>query len=276
MRVDPASRRSGAGGVSEVTGRVTPGWAALAGLLAVSLVGSGKAADAPRPCFDFTTTIVDPLRPPIPMIPDRDNSAFGTYANGVHWSATRARINMPITELYARLLDHRNHKDMKKTVLSTSEMERPGYLRFQRVDVVVTLRALFFKKKIAWAEEWGFTLTEGTREAPRRIVASYQKVDGTRYLKHQCGSYVLQALEEATADLSMYDEVIAEKRNAEDTRKMQAGILENIRRPEPPGPVTPIALLERSSRSWSERVREQGPSHRPVTREQARSVESGA
>ena len=167
------------------------------------------------------------------MIPGRDNSVFGTYPNGVDWSATRARMAMPITELYARLLDHRNHKDMKKTVLSTSEMERPGYLDFQRVDVVVTLRALFLRKKIAWAEEWGFTLVEGTREAPHRIVASYQKVDGTRYLKHQCGSYVLQALDEATSDLSMYDEVIADRRDAEDTRKMQAGILENIRGPQP-------------------------------------------
>ena len=219
-------------GVSSIA-RATPGSEVVAGLLAVALVGFGEAADPVGPCFDFTTTVVDPLHPPIPMIPGRDNSVFGTYPNGVDWSATRARMAMPITELYARLLDHRNHKDMKKTVLSTSEVERPGYLDFQRVDVVVTLRALFFKKKIAWAEEWGFTLVEGTREAPLRIVASYQKVDGTRYLKHQCGSYVLQALDEATSDLSMYDEVIADRRNAEDTRKMQAGILENIRGEEP-------------------------------------------
>jgi hypothetical protein len=218
--------------MDEVTGRVTPGSAGLAGLLTVALAGSRTAAEPPPSCFDFTTAIVDPLYPPIPMIPGRDNSVFGTYPNGVDWSATRARMAMPITELYARLLDHRNHKDMKKTVLSTSEMERPGYLDFQRVDVVVTLRALFLKKKIAWAEEWGFTLVEGTREAPHRIVASYQKVEGTRYLKHQCGSYVLQALDEATADLSMYDEVIADRRDAEDTRNMQAGILENLRGPQ--------------------------------------------
>jgi hypothetical protein len=230
-------------GVSS-TAHITPGSAALAGLLTVALVGSGEAADQVRPCFDFTTTIVDPLHPPIPMIPDRDNNLFGTYSNGVHWSATRARMAMPITELYARLLDHRNHKDMKKTVLSTSAIERPGYLDFQRVDVTVTLRALFFKKRIAWAEEWGFTLVEGTREAPRRIVASYQKVDGTRYLKHQCGSYVLQALDEASSDLSLYDEVIADRRNAEDTRDMQAGILKNIRRQAWPGDLAPSACAK--------------------------------
>lgn len=204
--------------------------AGVLGLLAVALARSGGAADELRPCFDFRTAVVDPLRPPIPMVPGRDNSAFGTYANGIHWASTRARMAMPIAELYARLLDHRNHKDMTKTVLSTSELERPGYLRFQRVDVVVTLRALFLRKRLAWAEEWGFALTEGTREAPRRIVASYQKVEGTRYLKHQCGSYVLRALDESTSDLSMYDEVIAERRNAEDTRNMEAGILEGIRR----------------------------------------------
>jgi hypothetical protein len=205
----------------------------LAGLLTFALAAFPEAAGASRPCFDFTTTVVDPLHPPIPMIPGRDNSAFGTYRNGVHWAATRARVDMPITEVYAKLLDHRNHKNMKKTVLTTTEVERPGYLAFQRVDVVVTLRALFVKVKIAWAEEWGFSLVAGTREAPRGILASYQKVDGTRSLKHQCGSYVLQALDDATADLSMYDEAIATRRSAEDTRNMQAGILKNIRSQEP-------------------------------------------
>jgi hypothetical protein len=122
---------------------------------------------------------------------------------------------------------------MKKTVLSTTELERPGYLDFQRVDIAVTLRALFLKVKVAWTEEWAFALTEGTRESPRRIVASYQKVDGTRHLKHMCGSYVLQAVDDATSDLSMYDEVIARRRSAEDTREMQAGILGHIRGAEP-------------------------------------------
>jgi hypothetical protein len=197
--------------------------------LALALAAFGEAAEPSRSCFDFTTRIVEPLHPPIPAIAGRDNSAFGTYRNGVKWAATRATVDMPITALYAKLLDHRNHKDMKKTVLTTTVLERPGYLEFHKVDVLVTLRALFFKMKVAWSEEWGFALAEGTREAPRKIVASYQKIGGAKYLKHQCGSYVLRAYDEARTDLSMYDEVIADRRSAQDTRDMEAGILRNLR-----------------------------------------------
>jgi hypothetical protein len=208
------------------------GW--LASLPFIALAASVEGADPPRSCFDFDTTIVEPLQPPIPMVPGRDNSAFGTRPSGVSWASTRARMAMPIAALYAKLRDHRNHKDMKKTVLTTTELRRAGYLDFQRVDIVVTVRALLFPVKIRWTEEWGFSLIEGTPDAPRKILASHQKVDSkTKHLRHQCGSYVLQALDDASSDLSMYDEVIASHRSGEDTRNMQAGILSNLRRRQP-------------------------------------------
>ena len=193
----------------------------------------GEAAEPPRPCFDFAVAVESPLRPPLPLVAGRDNSAYGTYPNGVDWAAVRALVQTPITALYASLRDHANLKDMKKTTLSTTVLERPGYLEFHIVDVVVSLRALFFKVKIGWTEEWGYRLVDGTSEAPRKIVASYQKRAGTRYLKHQCGSYVLQAHDQNTTDLSLYDEVVADRRSAQDTRDMQAGILRNLRGLEP-------------------------------------------
>jgi hypothetical protein len=206
----------------------------VSSLATIVLVASVEAGDLPEPCFDFDTTVVEPLRPSIPLVPGRDNSSFGTYPSGVAWASTRAELDMPISVLYERLLDHRNHKDMKKTVVKTTEVPRPGYLQFQRVEILVTVRKLLFKAKLKWTEEWGFSLVEGTREAPLRIVASYQKTDGgTKHLKHQCGSYTLQAIDSASSDLAMYDEVLADRRDAEDTRKMQAGILRSIRRHQP-------------------------------------------
>jgi hypothetical protein len=208
------------------------GW--LSSLLISAVPASVEGADPPPRCFDFADTIVEPLQPPIPMVSGRDNSTFGTRPGGVVWASTRARIAKPIAAVYAKLRDHRNHKDMKKTRLTTTELRRPGYLDFQRVDVLVTVRALLLPVKLPWTEEWGFSLIEGTPDAPRKILASYQKVRSrTKHLRHQCGSYVLQALDDGSSDLSMYDEVIASHRSAEDTRKMQAGILANLRRQEP-------------------------------------------
>jgi hypothetical protein len=186
-------------------------------------------ADPGGTCFDFSQRIVEPLRPPLPPVEGRDNVDFGTYPNGVDWAARRTVLPMPIAVLYAKLLDHDNVKDMKKTTLTTKVLERPGYLQFHLVDVVVTIRALFLKVKVAWTEAWGYTLVEGTEADPRKIVISYQKVAGTSHIRRQCGSYVLQARDEAATDLSMYEEVKGDHRSAKDTRDMHAGILENLR-----------------------------------------------
>jgi len=193
---------------------------------------AGTPGEGGSPCFDFSRPIVEPLRPRIALVEGRDNSTFGTYPNGVDWAATRAVLAMPVRSAYARVLDHRNEKDMKKTTLRTTVLERSGYLQFDLVDVVVTLRVLLFKMKVAWTEAWGYTLVDGTESDPRKIVVSYQKVAGTGHIQRQCGSYVLEARGEAT-DISMYEEVRAERRSARDTRDMHAGILENLRRDSP-------------------------------------------
>jgi hypothetical protein len=190
---------------------------------------AGASGDGEGPCFDFSRPVVEPLRPRIALLEGRDHSTFGTYPNGVDWAATRAVLAMPVRSAYAKVLDHRNEKDMRKTTLTTKVLERPGFLQFDLVDVVVTLRVILFKVKVAWTEAWGYTLVEGTESDPRKIVVSYQKVAGTGHIQRQCGSYVLEARGAAT-DISMYEEIKAARRSARDTRDMHAGILENLRR----------------------------------------------
>jgi hypothetical protein len=203
-------------------------------LLAFLLTNSAVAAnDLDGPCFDYKQPVVEPLKPPIELVPGRDNHTFGVYPNGFDWASARAVLAMPIQTAYARLRDHRNLKDMAKTTLTIRVDERPPHLALQWVDVVVTLRALFLKVKVPWTEAWAFALVEGTKEEPRRIVASYQKVGGTSHLQHLCGSYVLQARDDGTTDISMYEEVKADRRSARDTSNMHRGILRNIRNAKP-------------------------------------------
>ena len=190
-----------------------------------------SAADVAGPCFDFRQKVVEPLRPRIPLLEGRDNHAFGTYPTGVNWASGRVVLEMPVEEAYTRLLDHRNVKDMKKTTLTTTVLNRPGYLAFHLVDVVVRLRLLLLKMELPWTEEWAYSLTEGTAGAPRQIVVSYQKVAGTTHIERQCGSYVLEARDDGTTDLSLYEEVKADRRSARDTRDMHRGIIRNLRGP---------------------------------------------
>ena len=196
----------------------------------VTLVLGGSVADAEPmpPCFNFDQPIVEPLRPPLPLLDKGGNSAFGNYPSGVVWASHRTVLDLPIETVYARLLDHRNVKDMSKTKLVTTGLDRPGYLQFDVVDVEVSLRALLVRMKIAWTEHWGYCLVEGTKDRPRKIVVSYQKAAGSRHIDRQCGSYVLQAREDGTTDLSLYEEVKAARRSAKDTHNMHLGILRNI------------------------------------------------
>ena len=73
----------------------------LSSVATIVLAAWVEADDPPRPCFDFDTTVGEPLRPSIPMVLGRDNSVFGTYPSGVDWASTRARLAMPISVLYA-------------------------------------------------------------------------------------------------------------------------------------------------------------------------------
>jgi hypothetical protein len=207
----------------------------VAGLVLPLLAPAGPvgAEERATTCFDLEQKVDAPLRPPIPLLPGRDHSLHGTYPNGVHWASGRAVLEMPIRTAYERLLDHRNVKDMRKTTLSTTRVESPAYLERHLVEVVVTVRVLLRKVKVAWTEAWAYSLVEGTAEEPRRIVISYQKTAGTRHIRRLCGSYVLAARDDGTTDLALYDEVKASRRSAEDTRDMHAGILRNLRAPAP-------------------------------------------
>jgi hypothetical protein len=192
-----------------------------------------SGAEAPRKCFDLGAPVTEPLRPPLPLLEGKDNTALGTYPDGLDWAAVRGTIRDPIETVYRRLLDHRNVKDMSKTKLETRVLQRPGLLEYHVVDIAVTVSVVFFKKTITWSEEWGFSLAAGTPEKPERIVASYQKLAGTSHLKHECGNYVLQRLPDGTTDIAMYEEVKATRRSARDTLNMHLGNLRKLRGEEP-------------------------------------------
>ena len=221
------------------TGRGGATWALLVGVATSLAATTALAADLSGPCFDLRGTVVAPLSPPIPLVRGSDNHVFGTYPGGVGWAAGRAVLDVPIGSVLGRLLDHRNVKDMAKTALKTTVVDRPEYLAFHLVDVVVTVRALFLKVTVPWTEAWAYRLVAGVPEAPRQIVVSYQKVAGSRHIERQCGSYVLQARPDGSTDLSLYEEVKARRRSPEDTRNMHRGILRNLRRqPVAAGPST--------------------------------------
>ena len=111
-----------------------------AGLAATSVAAAELPAGT---CFDFSQKVVEPLTAGIPLVPGHDNHVFGTSPAGVGWASGRVVLDVPITTAYANLLDHRNFKDMTKTTIVTTVEDRPDYMAFHLVKIVVTVRALF-------------------------------------------------------------------------------------------------------------------------------------
>ena len=207
--------------------------ALVSGLLAAWLLPLGvspAAASEPTPaaCFDVEAGFDGPLREPIPMGAG-DVSIHGTRPDGIDWAATRAIVDRPAWQVLAKLRDHRNVKDMDRTELQARRFEKPGYLEVCHLDVDVTVRALFVKLHVKWTEEWAYRLLEGSPAHPRLVVANYQKIAGTKHIRHHCGSYVIRALDDGRTDLFMYEEVSAKRRSSKDTSDMHRGILRNIR-----------------------------------------------
>lgn len=201
-----------------------------AGLLLVAVGASASLGSAgERPCFDLAQGFDAPLRPPIDLHQGKDHSLFGTYPDGIAWASARAAIPMPLSKVFNKLRDPRNLKDMRKTKLVVRPQQYPGYLDVRELDVEVAVRAFLVKLTIRWTEQWAFRLVEGTPEEPLLIVANYQKIAGTAHIRHQCGSYVLRALGAEATDLSLYEEVRAKRRSAQDTRDMLLGNLQSIR-----------------------------------------------
>jgi len=192
---------------------------------------AGRAGEAagPGPCFDVSRGFDAPLHPPVSLLPGRDHSEHGTRPDGVDWAATRAVVELPTRRLLDKLLDPRNLKAMDKTRLVVREREHPGYLALRRIDVVVRARALFVGFDVSWTEEWAWRVLAGSPEEPQRVLGNYQKVAGTRHIRHECGSYLLEQIDSGRTDLFLYEETAAKRRSSKDTRDMHRGILRNIR-----------------------------------------------
>jgi len=177
-------------------------------------------------CFDFTKKVSELLHPPISLLVATDNSDYGKKDKGIKWGAVRATVEKPILEVYKLLIDHRNYKDMSKTKLARTQIKNPNYLDYYRVSVSVNAFAFIW---IDWVEEWAYSLIEGTAELPREIRVFYQKISGTRHIKHLCGTIVLRKIGKSTSNIYFYEELKSKYQNGKGTVQHHMSTLKKLR-----------------------------------------------
>jgi hypothetical protein len=181
-------------------------------------------------CFDFSVPVKTPLKAykgTKAKNKDVTDSGKFTYSGGGIWGSALGKVDLPIQNIYQLLLDHYTIKDPGKVRLKVYPQERPGFQDFH--VVMVTVPTPIFN--VNWEEEWAYTIPEGTSTSPKKVVVSYQKTTGTRYVPHLCGSIVLNSLGPQSTEVYLYEEINAlGKRSPGDTVKGHIGTLETLRR----------------------------------------------
>jgi hypothetical protein len=71
--------------------------------------------------------------------------------------------------------------------------------------------------EIEWTEGWAYSVTRGTADQPETVVVGYEKIRGTSYISHLCGSVLLQARGPQQTEVTWYEEIKAMRRDATDT-----------------------------------------------------------
>lgn len=169
-------------------------------------------------CFNFDRQIKEALHSPLKEVPNQVTTRSGVLKPGsIPWAAARGTVEVPFSQVYGWLLDHRNWKDMSKTELEVSKTVKAGYLEFHTVDVSVQVFAFVHAE---WQEQWAYTLLKGTVEDPREILVSYQKSGGTRHLENLCGSITLRKKEQGKTDIQFYEQTKAVRMDEQDILKM--------------------------------------------------------
>lgn len=187
------------------------------------------SAQATEKCFDFNHPITSALKDPIPLKKNKKD-ALASGANkekDFYWGGVRGMVDKPLAQIYTQLLDHFTIKDRSRVKLRIYDQPREGFDKYHLV--MVSLETML--ATVDWEEQWGYTITEGTPAAPKALLISYQKSDGSKYIPHMCGSIVLKEASANSTDVFLYEEINAlGKRSPEDTVKGHIGTLAALRK----------------------------------------------
>ncbi len=191
----------------------------MGGVLLLTLMGAAPEGQAG--CFDWNDAkaLTSPLKEP--LTPGQEQ--FGQRPAGGGWGAVAALVPVPVARV---LQDLRRHDSTKTSDIAEFKIRPlPAQGLLERHEAAFTVKPFLFIT-VEWVERWGFALVQGTPAAPQKVVASYEKVEGTSHIKHLCGSIVIQARDAAHTEIFLFEEADASRRSPEDTLK---GLKDTVR-----------------------------------------------
>ena len=184
----------------------------LAVVLGLLVFAPSAFSDVPEGCFDLRTPgRLAPLQSRLRGKAPRS----GRFKSGVVWAHDERSISRSVPDVLSDLLNHDLTRSNESEVMIESIPDK-NFLVRQRVRLEVNP---FPFVTVRWKEDWFVLVMAGTRDRPERILVGYQKAEGTPYIQHLCGTYVLKRELDGGARVSVYEEVLATRRSLEDTRR---------------------------------------------------------
>jgi hypothetical protein len=198
-----------------------------------TFVAAVQAADSAKPCFDFSTKVTTPLKAPPEKYEAGKDLSESHATEKTDIAQISGVVEKPILEIYQKLLDPKTLRNDEHTEIKTKETESKDYLK--RITQSIKIKPVFFLT-LEWNEEWVYAVKDGTAEAPKTMVISFEKTAGTSHIQHECGSYVLKALSPTSTGVFIYEEMKADRRDAKDLLNDITGTLRTLRGLPDPNP----------------------------------------
>jgi hypothetical protein len=195
-------------------------------LVLVVIIGSFPSTQsrAASGCFDFSKSITEVVRP---ARKTAKAEASGRVSGDEYWAVVQGDVPSSVKRIYTFLSDRNSTKSSRVDEMHVDIETDPNFLLKQVVHSEVDP---FPFVTVKWTDEWGFSLLEGTPDNPKKILISYEKIEGTTHIKHLCGNIEISAESDGSkSHVFLYEEAEATGRSQEDTLKGLKGTLESIR-----------------------------------------------
>jgi hypothetical protein len=199
-------------------------------ILQLVTLTNGYSSDEPKRCFTFDKKILKPIADfDLKELTEKSSTASGVFAknqNKMVWAKVIDVLPIPINKVYQLLLDHTTTISPKIDELKVETENKKEFDVFHKVHLMLNP---FLFVKIRWQENWAYSILEGDISSPQKVLISYEKVDGTHYISHLCGSIVLEKKSDSATFIYQYEEAIAENRTAQNTYDGLLGTLKTLR-----------------------------------------------
>jgi hypothetical protein len=194
--------------------------------------GADISRGAEKGCFDFAEPLRRPLIAVMPLrlrLSQKDgiSEISDEISDGQNWAAVRGEVARPILEVLKDLEAHQVTKSASASA-EILDIADSRFLSRQSVKFRVTPFPLMH---VDWTEDWAFSGLKTDSRGPAEILVAYEKTQGTSYIRHLCGNYILERLGPARTGVFIYEEAQATRRSRKDTLDGVRATLQKLQKP---------------------------------------------